>query len=245
MPLLAVLATATSRTISGGLKLDNLTLDNFAQIFEDPTGGLSALTNSFSLGIATALITGIIGAIAAYLVTQTKVRGRLLIDSLTVLPNAIPGIVVAVGLILAWNLPFLPITPYNTPLILLLAYCCILLPHPVRYATAAFQQIGPNLEAAARVFGAGRLTAFRRIHLPLIGPSLIASMMLVFAVASRELVASVLVAPVGMWTISTYIWRQFEQGSIQLGMAMAFTTILLATVLPLIVLGLIRRADVL
>lgn len=245
MPLLAVLATALSRTISGGLQPGNMTLANFAEIFEDPTGGLSALTNSFSLGVATALITGLLGAIAAYVVTQTRVRGRLLIDALTVLPNAIPGIVVAVGLILAWNAPWLPVTPYNTPLILLFAYCCILLPHPVRYATAAFQQIGANLEAAARVFGASRLTAFRRIHLPLIGPSLIASMMLVFAVASRELVASVLVAPVGMWTISTYIWRQFEQGSIQLGMAMAFVTILLATVLPLLVLGLIRRSDVL
>ena len=109
----------------------------------------------------------------------------------------------------------------------------------------ALQQIGANLEAAARVAGASRLVAFRRIHLPLIGPSLVASMLLVFAVASRELVASVLVAPVGMWTISTYIWRQFEQGSIQLGMAMAFLTILLATILPLLVLSLIRRSDVL
>jgi iron(III) transport system permease protein len=225
--------------------LENLTLANFAAIFEDTAGGLIALRNSFSLGLATALATGLIGAIAAYVVTQTEVRGRAIIDSLTVLPNAIPGIVVAVGLILAWNQPALPISPYNTPLILLLAYCCILLPHPVRYATAAFQQIGGNLEAAARVAGATRLVAFRRILLPLITPSLVASMLLVFAVASRELVASVLVAPVGMWTISTYIWRQFEQGSIQLGMAMALIAIALTTVLPLIVLGLIRRSDIL
>jgi iron(III) transport system permease protein len=245
VPIFAVTATAVSRTISGGLVLENLTLANFAAIFEDTAGGLIALRNSFSLGLATALATGLIGAIAAYVVTQTEVRGRAIIDSLTVLPNAIPGIVVAVGLILAWNQPALPISPYNTPLILLLAYCCILLPHPVRYATAAFQQIGGNLEAAARVAGATRLVAFRRILLPLITPSLVASMLLVFAVASRELVASVLVAPVGMWTISTYIWRQFEQGSIQLGMAMALIAIALTTVLPLIVLGLIRRSDIL
>jgi iron(III) transport system permease protein len=246
VPIFAVLATALSRTISGGLlKPGNLGLDGFAAILEDPTGGLCALTNSFSLGLATALLTGLIGAIAAYVVTQTQVRGRLLIDALTVLPNALPGIVVAVGLILAWNQPFLPVSPYNTPLILLLAYCCILLPHPVRYATAAFQQIGGNLEAAARVAGASRLTAFRRILLPLIAPSLIASMLLVFAVASRELVASVLVAPVGMWTISTFIWRQFEQGSIQQGMAMAFIAIVLTTLLPLVVLGLMRRSDIL
>lgn len=77
----------------------------------------------------------------------------------------------------------------------------ILLPQPIRYATAAFHQIGDNLEAAARVCGAGSFTTFRRIMLPLIAPSLITAMLLVFA-ATRELVASILVAPVGMQTIS-------------------------------------------
>lgn len=164
-----------------------------------------------------------------------------MLDVLTILPNSLPGIVVAVGLILAWNQPWLPITPYNTALILLLAYCCILLPRPVRYAKAAFHQIGDNLEAAARVSGASSLTAFRRILLPLIAPSLMAAMLLVFAVATRELVASVVIAPVGVSTISTYIWGQFEQGSVGLGMAMAFVTILITTALPLIVLSVMGR----
>jgi len=73
--------------------------------------------------------------------------------SFTTLPCAFraQSAVVAVGLIRAWNQPWLPVTPYNTALILPLAYCCILLPQPVRYATAAFHQIGDNPEAAARV----------------------------------------------------------------------------------------------
>jgi iron(III) transport system permease protein len=77
--------------------------------------------------------------------------------------------------------------------------------------------------------------------LPLIAPSLITAMLLVFAVATRELVASILVAPVGMQTISIFIWRQFEQGSIGLGMAMAFIAILLTTLLPLLLMGLLKR----
>src|SRR5690606_41163626 len=56
-------------------------------------------------------------------------------------------ILVAVGLILAWNQPWLPFTPYDTWLILLLAYACLLLPYPARYAHAALRQIGHNLEA--------------------------------------------------------------------------------------------------
>jgi iron(III) transport system permease protein len=67
-------------------------------------------------------------------------------------------------------------------------------------------------------------------------------MLLVFAVASRELVASILVAPVGVQTVATFIWRQFDQGSIGLGMAMAFIAIVLTTLLPLLVLGIMRRS---
>ncbi len=241
LPLLAILATAMSRTISGGLVWSNLGLSNFAAILGDTSGALKALGMSLSLGLGAALVTGLLGALSAYAVVKSQVRGRGVLDALTILPNALPGIVVAVGLILAWNQPWLPATPYNTALILLLAYCCILLPQPVRYATAAFHQIGDNLEAAARVSGATPLVALRRILLPLIMPSLLAAMLLVFAVATRELVASVVVAPVGVSTISTYIWRQFEQGSIGLGMAMAFVAILITTALPLIVLSLMGR----
>ncbi|SCM76891.1 ABC-type Fe3+ transport system, permease component [uncultured Pleomorphomonas sp.] len=241
VPMLAVLATALTRTISGGLRLDNLGGGNFAAVFGGASGALAALGNSLLLGVLTAAVTGVIGAVAAYAVVKTRIRGRTAIDVLTVLPNALPGIVVAVGLILAWNMPALPFTPYNTPLILLFAYCCILLPQTARYATAAFLQIGDNLEAAARVCGASAPTAFRRILLPLIFPSLASAMLLVFALASRELVASVVVAPVGMQTIALFIWRQFEQGSVGLGMAMAFVTIVITTLLPLAFLALLRR----
>jgi iron(III) transport system permease protein len=69
-------------------------------------------------------------------------------------------------------------------------------------------------------------------------------MLLVFAVASRELVASVLVAPVGMPTVATFIWRQFEQGSVGLGMAMSAVAILITTTIPLVVTVVARRAGI-
>ncbi|MFD2251968.1 iron(III) transport system permease protein [Pseudochelatococcus lubricantis] len=235
VPLFAIFATALSKTLSGGLAADNIGFGHFRAIAADENGAFQALLNSLGLGAATALITGLIGAATSYAVVRTQFRGKGFLDALTVIPNAIPGIVVAVGIILAWNQPWLPVTPYNTPLILLMAYCCILLPYTVRYANAAFRQVGDNLEAAARVAGATPLTAFRRILLPLVLPSLISAMLLVFAVATRELVASILLAPVGMATISIFIWRQFDQGSVGLGMAMSAVTILITTTIPLAV----------
>lgn len=241
IPVAAIVATALSRTLSGGLVAGNLGLQNFALILADESGARGALINSLGLGLATALVTGILGAAASYGVVKTRFRGRKVLDALTVLPNAIPGVVLAVGLILAWNQPALPITPYNTRLMLLFAYCCLLLPFPVRYANAALRQIGDSLEAAARVAGASPLTSFRRIVVPLIMPSLLSAMLLVFAVASRELVASILVAPVGMQTIASFIWQQFEQGSVELGMAMSAVAIFITAVIPLAVMLAARR----
>jgi iron(III) transport system permease protein len=237
IPVAAIVATALSRTLSGALAAGNLGLQNFALILADKSAARDALLNSLGLGVASALVTGILGAVASYAIVKTRFRGRTALDALTMLPNANPGVVLAVSLILAWNQPILPITPYNTQLILLLAYSCLLLPFPVRYANAALRQIGDSLETAARVAGASPpLTSFRRIIVPLIPPNLLSAMLLVFAVASRELVASILVAPIGVQTIASFIWQQFEQGAIELGMAMSAVAISIAAIIPLAVI---------
>lgn len=243
VPLFAIFATALSRTLSGGLAASNFSLDHFRAIGADENGALSALVTSLTLGAASAVVTGIVGAIAAYAVVRKRFRGKFLLDALTAMPSAIPGVVVAVGLILCWNQPGLPLTPYNTPLILLFAYSCILLPYPVRYAGAAFQQLGDSIEAAARVSGASSWRTFRRILLPLVLPSLVSAMLLVFAVASRELVASVILAPAGTATLATFIWRQFEQGSVGLGMAMSGVAIIVTTAVPVIAVLISKRAS--
>ncbi|WP_374446500.1 ABC transporter permease [Providencia sp.] len=233
MPLLAMFGTAFSSTVSGGLVLDNLTLRHFSGLVDSQTEALDALFTSVSLASATAVLTGVLGFLSAWLVVSQRIRGAVIIDALSLLPISIPGIVIAVGMILAWNQPFWPVTPYHTWGILLLAYSCLLLPYPVRYCSAALTQIGGSLADAARVHGASAITTLRLVLFPLVLPSLLAAMMLVFAVASRELVSSLLLAPAGMQTVSIFVWRQFEQGSIGSGMAMACVAVLISLSLML------------
>ncbi|QLK61075.1 ABC transporter permease subunit [Enterobacteriaceae bacterium Kacie_13] len=241
LPLASMLATAFSGTLSGGLSLSNLTLRHFATLFAVHGDALGALSTSLSLASGTALIAGATGFLASWLVVVRRIRGAAVIDGLSLLPAALPGIVVGVGLILAWNRSFWPVTPYNTWGILLLAYCCLLLPYPVRYVSAALKQIGGNLDAAARVHGATAAQTLRLILLPLVLPSLLASMMMVFAVASRELVTSLLLSPAGVQTVSVFVWRQFEQGSVGDGMAMASVAVLLSLTLMLAAFRLSQR----
>lgn len=241
VPMASMLATAFSGTLSGGLAWRNLTFAHFLPLFERGDDAFAALTTSLSLALGAALLTGVLGFLAAWLVVGKRVRGAALIDALSLMPAALPGIVVGVGLILTWNRNFWPLSPYNTWWILLLAYSCLLLPYPVRYAGAALRQIGGNLESAARVHGATPGQALRRILLPLVFPSLLAAAMLVFAVAVRELVTSLLLSPPGVQTVSIFVWRQFEQGSVGDGMAMACAAVGLSLTVMLLALRLHRR----
>lgn len=228
-------------TLSGGVTVGNVTLSHYAALFNQQGDALSALGTSLSLALGTACITGCLGLLASWLVVVQKIKGRGVIDALSLMPAALPGVVVGVGLILLWNQPFWTISPYNSWVILLLSYCCLLLPWPVRYVGSALRQLGGNLEPAARVHGASAFQALRLIVLPLVSPALLAAMLMVFAIASRELVTSLLLAPAGTQTVSVFIWRQFEQGSIGQGMAMATLTLITGLVLMLTALGIMQR----
>lgn len=228
-------------TLSGGVTLDNLTGGHYAALFSQQGDALLALGTSLSLALGAACITGVLGLLAAWLVVVQKIKGRGVLDALSLMPAALPGVVVGVGLILLWNRPFWPVSPYNSWAILLLSYCCLLLPWPVRYVGSALRQLGGNLEPAARVHGASALQALRFIVLPLVSPAMLAAMLMVFAIASRELVTSLLLAPAGTQTVSVFIWRQFEQGSVGQGMAMATLTLLTGLVLMLTALGIMQR----
>ncbi|AXF59140.1 iron ABC transporter permease [Leclercia sp. W6] len=230
-------------TLSGGVTLDNLTGGHYAALFSQQGDALSALRTSLSLALGAACITGALGLLAAWLVVVQKIKGRGVLDALSLMPAALPGVVVGVGLILLWNRPFWPVSPYNSWAILLLSYCCLLLPWPVRYVGSALRQLGGNLEPAARVHGASALQALRFIVLPLVSPAMLAAMLMVFAIASRELVTSLLLAPAGTQTVSVFIWRQFEQGSVGQGMAMATLTLLTGLVLMLTALGIMQRTS--
>ena len=241
-PAVSMLLTSVMGTLSGGVSVENVTLRHFAALFDQQGDALSALGTSLALALGSALIVGALGLLAAWLVMVQKIKGRGMVDALSLMPAALPGVVVGVGLILLWNQPFWPRSPYNTLWMLLLSYCCLLLPWPVRYVGSALRQLGPNLEPAARVHGASPLQALRLIVLPLVFPALLAAMLMVFAVASRELVTSLLLSPAGTQTVAVFIWRQFEQGSVGQGMAMASLTLLTGLVLMLTALALMQRS---
>jgi iron(III) transport system permease protein len=228
MPIFAIVSSSMLRTVSGGLQWNNLTFNAYSQLFSADSSALSSIYTSLGLAIMTAFITAAIGLLVAFTIIRLKPRGKTLLDILALLPNAIPAMALSVGLILTWNQKYWPITPYNNLSILLLAYICLMLPYPVRMLTNAMKQLPNSLDEAAAIYGANLFVIMYKILLPLMLPIMIASSCIVFAISTRELVASLMLVPAGKETVATYVFNQFDQGAISSGMAMSFVVILVS-----------------
>lgn len=228
LPVASITVGAFMQRLSGGLAIDNLGWSNFGEVFSADSDALEALATSLSLATAAAIATVLIGLIVGFTVVRMRSRMTVVLDFLSILPNSIPGMAVAVGLILTWNLSFWPITPYNSIFILLLAYMCLMLPYPIRMLTAQLKQLPESLDQAALVSGASELTVIFRILMPLLMSTALAAGCIVFAISTRELVSSLMLAPPGVETVATFVFRQFDQGSINVGMAMSLIAIVLS-----------------
>jgi iron(III) transport system permease protein len=219
IPYGSMVLTSLLKLVSAGPTLANLTLAHYLQAFTEESSSLrAALTTSFSLALMAAVLGAILGAACA--------RQSAVLASLALIPAATPAITMAVGFIRGWNAPWTAWLPlYGSAVIIGLYYTAQYLPYAVQYARAGLAAIPPSYEWAARVHGAAPGQTTRAIIAPLLWPHCLAGAILIFSIAFRELVGSVLLRPPGMQTVSTFILREFDQGSPAAGMAMGVIAI--------------------
>jgi iron(III) transport system permease protein len=231
IPYGSMLLTSLLKLVSAGPALSNLTLEHYLQALTEEASGLrEALRASFSLAVMAALLGTLLGAGSA--------RQGIALASIALIPAATPAITMAVGFIRGWNAPWTAWLPlYGSVLIIGLFYTAQYLPYAVQYARAGLASIPPSYEWAARVHGAGAGMTTRRIVAPLLWPHCLAGAILIFSISFRELVGSVLLRPPGMQTVSTFILREFDQGSPATGMAMG----VIAITVSLLSVGFARR----
>lgn len=131
-------------------------------------------------------------------------RGSRWISRLCQVGYAIPGVVIALSLVLFVNraLPFL----YATPLVVVIAYVLRHMPQAVRSSESALNQLSPALEEAARLLGRNPLQTFFQITLRLVLPGLLAGGALVFLTSLKELPATLLLRPAGFDTLAVRVW---------------------------------------
>lgn len=197
----------------------NLTFDYFRIVLQMPSGQ-EAITRSIVLG-AIGATTAVLLALAVALLTMRRASAPARVaDFLAVAPDTVPGIVLAIGFILLWNSPRLPLTPYGSQLILVMAFTVLFTPMAVQNIKTSAAAVSPTLGEAASIAGATRGQTFWRITLPLLAPGIFAGWLLAFFVGIRELVMSSLIRPTRINLLAPWIMNQFEQGHRAEAMAM-------------------------
>jgi iron(III) transport system permease protein len=158
-----------------------------------------------------ALFAAIAAVIFALPVAQAAIHGRFgrLTERVSYLGFGVPGIVMGTALVyVGLQISML----YQTLALLVLAYVMRFLPLAVGTIRSTSERLDPSLVKAARLLGASRKEAFRRITLPLSIRGIVAGAALVFLEVMRELPATLILSPLDFETLATYLWRVYEAG---------------------------------
>lgn len=233
VPYFSIISTSLIKLRGYGLAAGNFTLDHYKELLTTPKA-VSSIGKSLFLAVSSATICSVIGTAVVIAVRKSKGFFKKSLEGISLLPEMLPGIVLVIGIMLFWNAIYKIIPLYNTIGIMVLAYVVLYLPYTVQYVTSAFTQINDSLLEAGRAFGGLTAYVFRRITLPMIFRGIFAGWVIIFIIAFRELITASLIAPPNTLVVSTYINREFEQGSVSLGMAMAVICVLITTTALLI-----------
>ena len=217
IPVLALTAAALAPTYGVPLTSATVTLDNFVEVLVRQPATIRALGNSALFSGAAAVLCCALALPCAYALTRVAPRWRAPAEALFEWPYAIPGIVLAVALILLFlrPLPIVGISLYGTAAIIILAFAARFLPIAYANSSSAIRAVHPEMEEAARILGSGRLHAIAMITAPLVRKSLLGGWLIVFIVASRELSAAIFLVGPRTRTMSVLLYDLSEAGNFE------------------------------
>jgi iron(III) transport system permease protein len=196
----------------------------------------SSFWTTIKLSAMAAPATAALGLLTAYILTRHKFRGQGIFEFGTMLSFAIPGTVIGVSYILAFNVPPIEIT--GTALVLIVCNVFRNMPVGVRAGMASMAQIDKSLDEASTTLGARGATTLRRVLMPLLKPAIVAALVYSFVRSVTTLSAIVFLVSAEYEWATTYIINRVTNGDY--GVAIAYSTVLI--VLMLAVIWAIQRA---
>ncbi len=194
----------------------------------------NSLFTTLKLSGISAPLTAAVGLLIAYLISRTEFRGRNGFEFVALLAFAIPGTVLGVSYILAFNVP--PVELTGTGLIIVLCFMFRNLPVGVQAGTAAFKQLDKSLDEASLMLRATTAQTLRAVVLPLLKPALIAALVYSFARAMTTVSAVIFLVTAENELATTYIIGRVGNGDY--GVALAYCTVLI--VLMSLIIGAIQ-----
>lgn len=221
IPVVGLVIVSLTPYWSGSLSWSLLTLDNFREL---------ATTDAIVESVITSVLTSL-GAVAicvpiGYLMANLLVRGArrfrslaLIGDLITALPLGIPAVIFGVGFLLTYTQP--PLILYGTRTVIVLVYIVLMLPFATRMQMTAMLSLGNTYNEASATSGASPFVTTTRITLPLMRPTILSAVALMFILLTHEFAASLLVRASTTQVMGTLLFDMWQNGSYPMVAAMA------------------------
>jgi iron(III) transport system permease protein len=206
-----------------------LTLQHFAYVWDV---GFETLKDTVILAAVATPFTGFLGMVIAFLLVRKEFPGKRALEVISLLTFAVPGTVVGIGYILAFN--HWPVLLVGTPAIIVLSLIFRYVPVGIEAGVAALRQIAPEIEHASVNLGAGTFYTFRKVTLPLIEPAFFAGLAYSF-VRSMTAISAIIFLVSARWNhLTVLILAQTE--ILRLGAASVLCLVLIVVVMTALLL---------
>ena len=187
--------------------LRRVTLNAFGTVL----GGTSmrrALSNTLLVGGVTAGATMVLGLFVSWILVRSRSKAKFALDVLAFIPHAMPGVIIALSILLIYLV--LPVPILGTPWVIIIALSTQYVSLSTRLMTGGIVQVQRQLEEAAEASGASWGPTLRRIVLPIVMPTFINGFLLVFLNAIRNLTLALVLYTPSSIVLSTLVYRYWD-----------------------------------
>jgi len=211
-------------SIVRALGADNsLSLAHYAHVF---SGGLKAVRDTLVIAVICMPVGGLFAVVLGFLVSRTQFPGRRTLEFVSMMNYAMPGTIVGIAYLVAFNDAPLALT--GTAFILVVCYVFRYSLAGTRATSAVLAQIDPSIEEASASLGARRDLTFRRVVLPLVRPALLAGMTVLFIRAMTAISATIFLVSLDWSLVTVRILEGIT--NLELGQASAFSVVVILLV---------------
>lgn len=228
LPQIYVIYTSFLKT-SGKIFLKGFSLDSYRYAFTHLT---KAIPNTFIIGGLALIVVIVLAILIAYLVVRRNNLMNKVIDTVSMVPYIIPGSVVGIALVMAFNKKPLVLT--GTMIIMIVALVIRRIPYTIRSSTATLQQISMSIEEAAISLGSNKLKAFFRITVPMMANGILSGAIMSWVTIITELSTAIILYNLNTITLTLATYTYVSRGNY--GIAAAYATILtVSTIISLLI----------
>ena len=234
VPLVMIVLVSFVKAYGLPLKFKNFSFIQYQRVFRGG-GTVDSIKNSLFASVTAGVVCMLLGTLVAYVVQKIKPKNKGALEFMSMLPYAIPGTVLSIGVILAWQGAIFHINLYNTIWIIIVAYLARYLSFSMKTSSAALLQVSSSLEEAARACGASHTESLSDVTLPLIRPAMVSGFFLIFLPAMREVTTSILLYGPKTRTLGVQIYGLRDAGMIPQAAALATVAIGIIIILNTVV----------